>query len=87
MGVRSGLYRSLYHLAARTQLFACSSLAVDVETNGATSKGTESGWMGRHLSGSIYMWACGEKAEDEVHGPVLSDRLIAWGILFVSKSR
>lgn len=40
--------------------------------------------MRRHLSGSVYLWACGEKANDEDDEPKLFDRLIGWLILLVS---
>ena len=38
----------------------------------------------RHLAGSIYIWACGQKEEDEEDDLVWSDRFIGWLILFVS---
>lgn len=46
--------------------------------------GTDSAWMRRHLSDSVYLWACGEKANDEDDDTQLCDRLIGWLILFVS---
>lgn len=51
---------------------------------GAPNKATDSAWMRRHLSDSIYLWASGEKATDEDEDPILSDRLIGWLILLVS---
>lgn len=52
---------------------------------GTTSPGINSTWMRRHLADSIYIWACGEKADDEDEHPKLSDRFIAWLILFLSR--
>ena len=45
--------------------------------------GTNSAWIRRHFSDSIYVWACGEKAGDEDDDPKLTDRLIGWLVLFV----
>lgn len=45
--------------------------------------GTDSAWMRRHLSDSVYLWACGEKANDEDDDTQLCDRLIGWLILFM----
>lgn len=59
---------------------------VHEEKNGATVVGSKSAWMRRHFNDSIYLWACGEKADDEDHDSVLSDRLIGWLVLFVSGS-
>ena len=42
--------------------------------------------MRRSLSDSVYLWACGEKA-DEDDDPQLFDRLIGWLILLVSLQR
>lgn len=50
---------------------------------GGTNAGHDTAWMRRHLRDSIYLWACGEKADDEDEFPKLSDRLIGWLILFV----
>ena len=53
---------------------------------GATSAPSDSAWIRRHVSDSIYLWACGEKEDHEDEEPKLSDRLIGWLILFVSRS-
>ena len=53
---------------------------------GATSAPSDSAWIRRHLSDSIYLWACGEKADDEDEEPKLSDKLVGWLILFVRRS-
>ena len=51
---------------------------------GKKSERTGSAWMRRHLEASIYLWACGEKADEEDEDLKVSDRLIGWLILFVS---
>lgn len=45
----------------------------------------DSAWIRRRLSGSVYLWAFGEKANDEDDDVKLSDAVIGWAILFVSK--
>ena len=64
---------------------ALSALGAVLEKNEEVpSEGTDFAWMRRHLSDSIYLWACGEKADNEGDAPRLSDRLLGWLILFVS---
>lgn len=55
-----------------------------VHSEGVPNKATDSASMRRHVSDSIYLWACGEKADDGDEDPTLSDRLIGWLILLVS---
>ena len=63
-------------------LLCAFSPRVEAE-HGATKVGTNSAWIRRHFSDSIYVWACGEKAGDEDDDPKLTDRLIGWLVLFV----
>lgn len=50
-----------------------------------TNTGTNSAWIRRNLRDSIYVWACGEKSDDEDDDPKISDRLLGWLILIVSR--
>lgn len=61
--------------------------AVQTDGAGEADGGINSAWMRRHLSDSIYLWACGEKADHDDDDIKLSDRLTGWIILFVSEPR
>lgn len=40
--------------------------------------------MRRHLTGSIYLWACGERSDKDEHDITLADQLIGWLVPLVS---
>lgn len=42
--------------------------------------------MNRHLTGSIYLWACGEKPEEQSKEVTESDVVIGWLIPLVRQS-
>lgn len=59
--------------------------AVHEEKREETQVGNEPSKMRRIIAGSIYLWACGEKGDEQDDDPELSDRLLGWLILFVSR--
>lgn len=59
--------------------------AVHEEKGEETKVENEPSKMRRILAGSIYLWACGEKGDEQDIDPDLSDKLLGWLILFVSR--
>ena len=58
----------------------------NAEPERVASQSANPDWVRRYLADSIYLWACGEKAEDQGADCELSDRVIGWVILIVSCS-
>ena len=57
--------------------------------NQGEESGEDKSWPGRdfelreYLPGSVYLWACGER-DDEDQAPSASDAVVAWAVLLVS---
>lgn len=83
---RAPLLQSSLDCCSRRAPYTVGDEEEGVKTAGTkNSAGTNnSAWIRRHLSDSIYLWAVGEKADDDDDDIKLSDRLIGWLILFVS---